>query len=43
MTGIAIWDFRSLGRGSIGFEAPIRAFNEVDYRGPLSVEFEAST
>jgi sugar phosphate isomerase/epimerase len=34
------WDFRALGRGSLDFEAIIRAFNEVGYRGPLSVEFE---
>lgn len=34
------WDFRSPGRGSIDFEAIIRAFNEVGYRGPLSVECE---
>jgi sugar phosphate isomerase/epimerase len=34
------WDFRSPGRGSLDFEAIIRALNEVGYRGPLSVEFE---
>jgi len=34
------WDFRSLGRGSIDFEAIIRALNEVGYDGPLSVEWE---
>ncbi len=34
------WDFRSPGRGSLDFEAIIRAFNEVGYRGPLSVEWE---
>jgi len=36
------WDFRSLGRGSINFEAVIRALNEVGYAGPLSVEWEDS-
>ncbi len=36
------WDFRSLGRGSIDFEAIIRALNEVGYDGPLSVEWEDS-
>ena len=34
------WDFRSLGRGSIDFEAIIRALNEIGYAGPLSVEWE---
>lgn len=34
------WDFRSLGRGSIDFEEIIRAFNEIGYFGPLSVEWE---
>lgn len=36
------WDFRSLGRGRIDFEAIIRALNEIGYRGPLSVEWEDS-
>ncbi|MBI4027474.1 MAG: sugar phosphate isomerase/epimerase [Verrucomicrobia bacterium] len=36
------WDFRSLGRGSIQFEAIIRALNEIGYEGPLSVEWEDS-
>lgn len=36
------WDFRSLGRGSIDFEAIIRALNQVGYQGPLSVEWEDS-
>lgn len=36
------WDFRSLGRGSIDFEAIIRALNEIKYDGPLSVEWEDS-
>ena len=34
------WEFRSLGRGSIDFEAIIRALNEIGYSGPLSVEWE---
>ena len=34
------WDFRSLGRGEIDFEAIIRALNQVGYKGPLSVEWE---
>jgi len=36
------WDFRSLGRGSIDFEAIIRALNGIGYQGPLSVEWEDS-
>lgn len=34
------WDFRSLGRGDIDFEAIIVALNDFGYRGPLSVEWE---
>ncbi len=34
------WDFRSLGRGDIDFEAVIRALQVLGYRGPLSVEWE---
>jgi sugar phosphate isomerase/epimerase len=34
------WDFRSPGRGGIDFEAIIRALNEINYQGPLSVEWE---
>ncbi len=34
------WNFRSLGRGSVNFEAIIRALNDIDYQGPLSVEWE---
>jgi sugar phosphate isomerase/epimerase len=34
------WDFRSLGRGGVDFEAILRALNDIDYRGPLSVEWE---
>jgi len=36
------WDFRSLGRGEVDFEAIIRALNEIGYQGPLSVEWEDS-
>lgn len=36
------WDFRSMGRGSINFEAVIRALNQINYGGPLSVEWEDS-
>lgn len=34
------WEFRSLGRGTINFEAIIRALNDIRYDGPLSVEWE---
>jgi sugar phosphate isomerase/epimerase len=36
------WDFRSLGRGGVNFEAIIRALNDIGYTGPLSVEWEDS-
>ena len=36
------WDFRSLGRGGVNFEAIIRALNDAGYTGPLSVEWEDS-
>jgi sugar phosphate isomerase/epimerase len=36
------WDFRSLGRGGVNFEEIIRALNDVNYDGPLSVEWEDS-
>ena len=36
------WDFRSVGRGMIDFEALIVALNDVGYAGPLSVEWEDS-
>ena len=36
------WDFRSLGHGSVNFEEIIRALNDIDYQGPLSVEWEDS-
>jgi sugar phosphate isomerase/epimerase len=34
------WEFRSLGRGSVNFEEIIRVLNEINYQGPLSVEWE---
>ncbi len=34
------WDFRSVGRGDVNFEEIIVALNDVDYAGPLSVEWE---
>jgi len=34
------WDFRSLGRGDINFEDIIRTLNQLNYTGPLSVEWE---
>jgi sugar phosphate isomerase/epimerase len=34
------WEFRSLGRGCVKFEEIIRALNQVNYQGPLSVEWE---
>jgi sugar phosphate isomerase/epimerase len=34
------WEFRSLGRGGVDFEAIIRALNDIRYQGPLSVEWE---
>lgn len=34
------WNFRSLGRGQVNFEEIIRALNEIQYSGPLSVEWE---
>ena len=34
------WDFRSPGRGGVNFEEIIRALNDVNYEGPLSVEWE---
>jgi sugar phosphate isomerase/epimerase len=36
------WDFRSPGRGTVNFEEIIRALNQVNYQGPLSVEWEDS-
>jgi sugar phosphate isomerase/epimerase len=34
------WDFRSLGHGDVNFEEIIVALNEINYTGPLSVEWE---
>ena len=34
------WDFRSLGRGMVDFEAIIVALGDIGYAGPLSVEWE---
>ncbi len=34
------WDFRSLGRGRVDFDAIVRALNRIGYEGPLSVEWE---
>jgi sugar phosphate isomerase/epimerase len=36
------WDFRSLGHGDVNFEEIIVALNDINYRGPLSVEWEDS-
>ncbi|MFC1600741.1 sugar phosphate isomerase/epimerase family protein [Candidatus Sumerlaeota bacterium] len=36
------WDFKSIGRGDIEFESIIRALNDINYDGPLSVEWEDS-
>jgi sugar phosphate isomerase/epimerase len=36
------WDFRSLGHGDIKFEDIIVALNDINYQGPLSVEWEDS-
>jgi len=34
------WDFRSPGRGDINFEEIIVALSDINYQGPLSVEWE---
>ncbi|CAF1297148.1 unnamed protein product [Rotaria sordida] len=34
------FNFRSLGRGKINFEKIIRTLNQINYQGPLSVEWE---
>ena len=36
------WDFRSVVRGDIDFEEVIVALNDINYQGPLSVEWEDS-
>ncbi len=34
------WEFRSLGHGKVNFEEIIRTLNRINYKGPLSVEWE---
>ena len=34
------WEFRSVGRGDVDFDAIVRALNNIGYDGPLSVEWE---
>ncbi len=36
------WDFVSPGRGDIDWDAVVRALNQIDYQGPLSIEWEDS-
>lgn len=36
------WNFRSLGHGDVDFESIIRVLNDMNYTGPLSVEWEDS-
>ncbi|HXM55046.1 MAG TPA: sugar phosphate isomerase/epimerase [Candidatus Dormibacteraeota bacterium] len=36
------WDFVSAGRGDVDFDAMIRALNQIEYAGPLSIEWEDS-
>ncbi|MCL2684032.1 MAG: sugar phosphate isomerase/epimerase [Synergistaceae bacterium] len=36
------WNFRSLGHGHVNFEEIIRELNAMNYKGPLSVEWEDS-
>ena len=36
------WDFRTPGRGGVNFEEIIRELNDINYQGPLSVEWEDS-
>jgi len=36
------WNFRSPGRGGVDFSAIIRELNEINYNGPLAVEWEDS-
>jgi len=36
------WNFCSVGRGHVDFEAIIRELNSIGYEGPLSVEWEDS-
>jgi sugar phosphate isomerase/epimerase len=34
------WNFRSPGRGDVDFESIVRELNAINYKGPLSVEWE---
>lgn len=36
------WDFRSPGHGDVNFEEVVVALNDINYQGPLSVEWEDS-
>jgi len=36
------WNFRAPGRGDVDFESMIRELNAINYKGPLSVEWEDS-
>ncbi|MCL2758739.1 MAG: sugar phosphate isomerase/epimerase [Treponema sp.] len=36
------WNFRSPGHGDVDFESIIRELNAINYKGPLSVEWEDS-
>jgi sugar phosphate isomerase/epimerase len=36
------WDFRTVGRGDVAWEDVFRALNEINYQGPISVEWEDS-
>jgi len=36
------WNFRSPGHGDVDFESLIRELNAINYKGPLSVEWEDS-
>lgn len=36
------WNFCSIGHGNVDFDGIIRELNNVDYQGPLSVEWEDS-
>ncbi len=34
------WNFKSPGRGDVDFDAIIRELNQINYEGPLSIEWE---
>lgn len=34
------WNFRSPGRGAVNFDEITRALNDINYNGPLSIEWE---